>query len=261
MSLEYLNGIGASRKRSGGGSRGGAARKRAATQGGKMKGQLRRVVKAAPKNPIAAARMAKQLMKKHSPLNAIRIKKALKQSRQRAVFEETGEPMFVESEQLEPQDAPQEIQDAADEMEAEGIEEVDAQEFDGPGTPDSEEGGADMGVIYPDDMTAISGKKAREKRKLKSEKKTAKTDKKKASAELKRAKGQAKLEKAKAGGGKFKESFDKALDTAGKFLDKKKGGEDDEKAPEPSFFEKNKMLIIGGGAALLIGGFLLMRKK
>ena len=267
MSLQYLSGIGANRKRSSSGGGGGrkSQAKRSGPGASKYKGALRRIVKAAPKNPVAAARAAKNLMRKHSPLNAIRIKKTLRQTRQRQVFEEQGEPLFVEQEQLEPQDAPQEIDNYAEDAQSEGVEEVDAQEFDTAGSPDDEDSGADMGVIYPDDMSALSGKRSDKKQakkasSAKGQKKAAKTDKTKAKSELKRSKGQAKLEKAKAGGGKFKESFDKALDTAGKYLDKGKGGDAaDEK--EPTWFEKNKMLVIGGGAALLIGGFLLMKKK
>lgn len=248
MSLEYLNGIGASRRKSGGG--GGGSRKaakpqrsRAVSKAAKYKGALKRVVKAAPKNPIAAARMAKQMVKKHSPLNAVRIKKALRQERQRAVFEESGEPLFVDREQLEPQDAPAEIENEIENEESQGIEEVNEPENDAPGSADSNtDEGDEMGVIFPDNYPAISGKQRKAK-------KAAKTDKKKASADAKRTKSQAKLEKAKSGAGKFSAFVNKGLDTANKYLDKK-GAAPEEKEEKKSFVEENKGLLIGGGIGL-----------
>jgi len=258
--LTYLNGVGAVRRRKSGASTSRATRRAGA---GKFKGALKKLSKLPPGRAVKTAR---QMIKKASPLNKIRIKKALKQTRVREVMEEAGEPLMLEPAQT----SPDFIQEQQAEAEAEGEAEVTEQEFpESSGSADDEQGGPNMpddaieemagiGVYYP---VEISGKKGREKRQLKKEKKQAKTDKTKAKSELKRAKGQAKLEKARAGGGKFKESFDKALDTAGKFLDKKKGGGEEE-APAPSFFEKNKtMLIIGGVAVLGIGAFMMMKKK
>ena len=271
--LNYLNGIGAPRRKSGQRSSGGgsAAPARAARRAaGTFKGALRPIMKAAPKNPQQAARMAKRMMKtaaKTSPLNAMRIKKAIKQSRQRAIMQDAGEPLYVE-----PQYIPTELDDASLDETAAGIEEVNQDEFNDAdtggenmddGDTDAIDAAAEIGLFYPGGAEFGASKKRQEKKaaSAKGQKKAAKTDKKKASADAKRAKGQARLEKARSGGGRFKESFDKALDTAGKFLDKPKGksGEDEEK--QPSFFEKNKMLIIGGGAAALLGIFLLTRKK
>jgi len=251
--LTYLNGIGAPRRRK---SSGGASPARTTRRAGagKFKGALQKLSKLPP---AQAVRMARKIVKKASPLNKIRIKKALKQTRVREVMEEQGEPLMLDTAQASPDFINQENA----EEQAEGAEEVNEEEF--PEPADSEEiieENADLsGVYYPAEIT---GKARKEKKQLKKEKKTAKTDKTKAKSELKRSKGQAKLERAKAGGGKFKESFDKALDTAGKFLDKKKAGAGEEDTKEPSFFEKNKtMLIVGGVAVLGLGAFMMMKKK
>lgn len=253
--LNYLNGIGATRHKKH------VTPKRSA---GKFKGALKKVTNVLP--PVVAARAAKKLMQKSSPLNAIRIKKALKESRKRAVFQDAGEPLMIEQE-IAPVET--EIMEQADQEIRDGENEVMEQEFpDAEGTPDSETDGADMGVIFPD--IQISGKAERkQRRQLKAEKKQAKTEKKKATAELRRARGQAKLIKAEKGGGSG-QFLQQGLDIAKGFISKKQGGGDvtettDSGTSQPtqeSFFQKNKMLILGGGALLLLGGaFLLKRKK
>jgi len=262
MSLEYLNGIGASKRKSGGSSSGGGKAKRqnakrvnqAAAK--KYKGALKRIVKAAPTNPVQAARMSKKLLSKYSPLNQMRMKKALKQQTHRQSFEESGEPFNVDLPNDEVQN--EVFNEASEEMEG-GEMEVNAPEMENTEetqTDSGEDSGEEMGVIYPDGFGGMlsgkrSDKKADKKSKTaKGQKKAAKTDKKKAGAEAKRTKSQAKLERAKQGGGKFKDSFDKALDTAGKFLDKKKGGDQDESETKPSFFEQYKTPLILAGVGL-----------
>lgn len=253
MSLSYLNGIGGPRRQAKKAAKK-AAKKSGSTsrKGGRHKGALKRIIKVAPKNPVAAARMAKKVIRKSSPLNAIRIKKAITQERQRAIFEQ-GEPMTADEmeinqgggednfqDQNESQGEEQEF-DVNEEAENEGADDMNAD------AQEEEIGCADIGgLLYP---VAINGKQRKAK-------KAAKTDKKKASAEAKRTKSQAKLEKAKQGTGKFSALLNKGLDTAGKYLDKGKGGaEKEEKEEKPSFFAENKGLIIGGGlgvAALLL---------
>ena len=256
MSLEYLNGLGRSKKSSGSGSGGGSKRqnRKAVNQASakKYKGALKKIVKMAPTNPVQATRMAKGLVKKYSPLNKMRVKKALKQQTQRQSFEEQGEP-FIKEVEVE-NEAFNDIEAQAQDQEQEGEIEVNEPEMENTEETQTEEGD-EIGVFYPDNFGGFAGQRKslkKEKAQSKTGKRNAKADKTKGKGEANKLKAQAKLEKARAGGGKFKDSFDKLLDTGGKFLDRKKGGEDgaDEK-PKSNFFEDNKMLIIGGGLGLV----------
>lgn len=251
MSLEYLNGIGGPRRQAKK-----AAKKSGSVskKGGRHKGALKRIVKAAPKNPVAAARMAKKVIRKSSPLNAIRIKKALTQERQRAIFEQ-GEPMTTDEMDINQSGGGEESEGAfADENTGADSEEMDYitnEEADNTGADDmndameEEIGCIDMGgLLYP---AEIGGKQRKAK-------KAAKTSNKQAKGDSKKLKAQAKLEKAKQGSGKFSALVNKGLDTAGKYLDKGKNAasavEKDEAPAKGNFLEENKGLLIGGGLGL-----------
>jgi hypothetical protein len=267
MSLEYLNGLGRSKKSSGSGSGASKRQNRKAVNKAsakKYKGALKKIVKMAPTNPVQAQRMAKGLVKKYSPLNKMRVKKALKQQRQRQSFEEQGEP-FIKEVENETEEL-QQIEAQAEEQEMEGELEVNEPEMENTEETQTEEGD-EIGVFYPDEFGGFAGQRKtlkKEKAQSKTAKRGAKTEKTKNKGEATKLKAQARLDKARAGGGKFKDSFDKLLDTGGKFLDRKKGGaEDGDEKPKSNFFEDNKTLIIGGGLGLVALLFLpkLMKSK
>ena len=235
--LSYLNGIGRSRKSSGGGS----------------DNRVKKIFSKLP--PARAVQVIKKAMAQHTPLNQIRIQKAVRQKVNRETFKEAGEP-FVLTEK--PNVYPNEfIDNNEDSAENAGFREVDETEFNTPGAPDSEDGGEDIGIIYP----GVSGT-FKEKRKVQVEKKKANVDIKKAKASAKTAKGTSKQTRAEAKGtragrersGKGAELLNKTLDTASEYLLKKKGGSAESEAPEASknsFFDTYKMPILIGGAGLV----------
>ena len=251
--LQYMSGIeiGRSRGKSKSSSKPGkvnkASRKKALKN---FKGGLKKLSKMSPKEQI---QYAKSLKKKYSPLNKMRMQKAIREQRKKELQIEQGEPFSVE---MPPTPQGEEFVDQEGEQdEQNGVDEINEAEFPNEeGSPESESEGEGMGdnmLHYP----GFSGS-------LSKEKKRAKIDRKKSKSELTRAKGTSKIEKAKAksikaekgGSGKGKE----LLDTAKSLLSK---GGDEEKAPEQSFFEKNKMLILGGGAVAVLGIVMLMKKK
>ena len=254
--LEYLNGIGRPR-RSGGGRKRHPHAKRT------------RKHKIALKKP---SEMYKNLInsnayKKFSPLAKARLLKYAMEQKRRAKFAVENEPLFSEF--------PMENEEST--FIDDGEQEVDRSEFDMDGSPDSENGGEEMGLIYPgSEVNGIfSNLKARRKEKhdAKIEKRKAKSENKRSKADARRTKAQAKLEKGlrKGQGG----AFDKVLDTAKSFSNK--GGDDSESsdsgsgsssrqsdpslpAPtEKSFIEKNGMLLGIGAVAVL--GFMVLGKK
>lgn len=257
--LQYLNGIGAPRRRSGGGGGGGrsAAKPKAAAKAARKatrkaeraqaKNIVRATIKAAPKNPRQAIIMANKVAKraKLSPMNAIRLKKAAAQAARRKQFEEQGEPIMMD----DPAPIPAAIEEPAEIQEEQGQDEVVNDEFDQ--SQESQESGAEAieemaevnGVYYPVAQAAFAGKQRKAK-------KAAKTEKKKATAELRKAKGQAKIERAKSGAGKAAALLNKGLDTAGKFLEKKSAAPEKEEKEEKTFMQKYGLTLGLAGAGL-----------
>jgi hypothetical protein len=147
MSLEFLSGIGAKRT---------PARK-AARQEKRQAKKAVKVEKKALKKGKVNARQMKALQKK-SPATAARLKKSIVNQIQRNKMEEQGEPLISPEMPSADEQVEQEINEQAEQEQEQGVEEVDEPEFKGEGNPDSEEGGADMGIIYPE-YYALSGKK------------------------------------------------------------------------------------------------------
>ena len=237
--LSYLNGIGKSRKSSGGGS----------------DNRVKKIFSKLP--PARAVQVIKKAMAQHTPFNQVRVQKAVTQKMNRNTFKEAGEP-FVLTEQ--PNVYPNEfIDNNENRAEEAGYREVDETEFNTPGAPDSEDGGEDIGIIYPGIGKSGYFKK---KKDVKIDSKKAKVAIKTAKASAKTAKGTSKQTRAEAKGtragrersGKGAELLNKTLDTASEYLLKKKGGSEESEAPAPtkaSFFDTYKMPILIGGAGLV----------
>ena len=160
MSLEFLSGIGANKKRS-------QARqeKRQAKKQARATKKAVKVERKALKKGKVNARQLKALEKK-APATASRIKKMVVDQTRRAKMEEQAEPIISEELPNVDEQAENELIEEARENFNEGTEEVNEQEFNTPNTPESDEGGADMGVIYPN-YYALSGRKTKAQRQAK----------------------------------------------------------------------------------------------
>jgi len=160
MSLEFLSGIGANKKRS-------QARqeKRQAKKQARATKKAVKVERKALKKGKVNARQLKALEKK-APATASRIKKMVVDQTRRAKMEEQAEPIVSEELPNVDKQAENEVMEEAQENFNEGAEEVNEQEFNTPNTPESDEGGADMGVIYPN-YYALSGRKTKAQRQAK----------------------------------------------------------------------------------------------
>ena len=143
MSLEFLSGIG--------------AKKAPARKAARIEKKAVRIEKRALKKGKVNARQMKALQKK-APATASRLKKSIVNQIQRNKMEEQGEPIVSNEMPSADEQVEQEIVEQAEQEQEQGIEEVDEPEFKGEGNPDSEQGGEDMGVIYPD-YYALSGNK------------------------------------------------------------------------------------------------------
>jgi hypothetical protein len=166
MSLEFLSGIGAPKRKQ--------ARqvKRQAKKAARVEKKTVKVERKALKKGKVNARQMRALQKK-APATAARIKKMVVDQTRRAKMEEQAEPLVsAETPNIDEQ-AENEVMEEAQENFNEGVEEVDAPEFEGSGNPDSEEGGADMGVIYPN-YYALSGRKNKAQRQAKKTQRKAK---------------------------------------------------------------------------------------
>ena len=160
MSLEFLSGIGANKKRS-------QARqeKRQAKKQARATKKAVKVERKALKKGKVNARQLKALEKK-APATASRIKKMVVEQTRRAKMEQQAEPLISEETPNVDEQAENEVIEEAQENFNEGAEEVNEQEFNTPNTPESDEGGADMGVIYPN-YYALSGRKTKAQRQAK----------------------------------------------------------------------------------------------
>lgn len=145
MSLEFLSGIGAPKKKS-------QARKQK-----RAVKKAQKIEKKALKKGKVNARQMKALEKK-APATASRLKKSIVQQIQRNKMEAEGEPMVSPELPSVDEQAEQEVMEEAKQDFEEGTAEVNEPEFNTPNTPESDEGGADMGVIYPN-YYALSGKR------------------------------------------------------------------------------------------------------
>jgi hypothetical protein len=159
MSLEFLSGIGAPKRKQ--------ARqvKRQAKKAARVEKKAVKVENKALKKGKVNARQMKALQKK-APATAARIKKMVVDQTRRAKMKEQAEPLVSAEMPNVDEQAENEVMEEAQENFDEGVEEVDAPEFEGSGNPDSEEGGADMGVIYPN-YYALSGRRNKTQRKAK----------------------------------------------------------------------------------------------
>jgi len=159
MSLEFLSGIGAPKRKQ--------ARqvKRQAKKAARVEKKAVKVENKALKKGKVNARQMRALQKK-APATAARIKKMVVDQTRRAKMQEQAEPLVSAETPNVDEQAENEVMEEAQENFDEGVEEVDAPEFEGSGNPDSEEGGADMGVIYPN-YYALSGRKNKAQRKAK----------------------------------------------------------------------------------------------
>lgn len=169
MSLEFLSGIGAPKRKQA------RQEKRQAKKTARVEKKAVKVENKALKKGKVNARQMKALQKK-APATAARIKKMVVDQTRRAKMKEQAEPLISTETPNVDEQAENEVMEEAQENFNEGVEEVDAPEFEGSGNPDSEEGGADMGVIYPN-YYALSGRKNKAQRKAK---KTARKVKRKA---------------------------------------------------------------------------------
>lgn len=153
MSLEFLSGIGANKKRS---------------QARKQKRNIKRA-KTKQNNALKKGKVNARQMKaleKKAPATASRIKKMVVEQTRRAKMEEQAEPLISEETPNVDEQAENEVMQEAEQDIKEGVEEVNEPEFETPNNPESEEGGADMGVIYPN-YYALSGKKTKAQRQAK----------------------------------------------------------------------------------------------
>ena len=183
MSLEFLSGIGARRK---------APARKAARQEKRAVKKAVRVEKQALKKGKVNARQMRALQKK-APATAARLKKSIVTQIQRNKMVEQGEPLVSPSMPSANEQVEQEIVEQAAEDQNEGIEEVNETEFNQEGSPDSETGGEEMGLIYPD-YYALSGRK---KNPARSQKKAARKVKRKAKIQKFKAKVKTVANKAK----------------------------------------------------------------
>ena len=160
MSLEFLSGIGAPKRKS-------QARqeKRQAKKQARVTKKAVKVERKALKKGKVNARQLKALEKK-APATASRIKKMVVEQTRRAKMEQQAEPLISEETPNVDEQAENEVMEEAQENFNEGAEEVNEQEFNTPNTPESDEGGADMGVIYPN-YYALSGRKSKAQRQAK----------------------------------------------------------------------------------------------
>lgn len=170
MSLEFLSGIGANKKRS-------QARqeKRQAKKQSRVTKKAVKVERKALKKGKVNARQLKALEKK-APATASRIKKMVVEQTRRAKMEEQAEPLISEEVPNVDEQAENEVMEEAQENFNEGAEEVNEPEFNTPNNPESEEGGADMGVIYPN-YYALSGRKTKAQKQERKAKRKAKIKK------------------------------------------------------------------------------------
>jgi hypothetical protein len=166
MSLEFLSGIGAPKRKQ--------ARqvKRQAKKTARVEKKAVKVERKALKKGKVNARQMRALVKK-APATAARIKKMVVDQTRRAKMEEQAEPLVSTETPNVDEQAENEVLEEAQENFDEGVEEVDAPEFEGSGNPDSDEGGADMGVIYPN-YYALSGRKNKAQRQAKKTQRKAK---------------------------------------------------------------------------------------
>jgi hypothetical protein len=153
MSLEFLSGIGANRKKS---TTRTTARATARAQK-KVAKKVQKIEKKALKKGKVNARQMRALEKK-APATASRLKKSIVKQIQRNKMEAEGEPAISPELPSVDEQVENEIIEEANQDIQEGTDEVNEPEFEGSGNPDSEEGGADMGVIYPN-YYALSGKR------------------------------------------------------------------------------------------------------
>lgn len=170
MSLEFLSGIGANKKRS-------QARqeKRQAKKEARVTKKAVKVERKALKKGKVNARQLKALEKK-APATASRIKKMVVEQTRRAKMEEQAEPLISEEVPNVDEQAENEVMEEAREDFNEGVDEINEPEFNTPNNPESEEGGADMGVIYPN-YYALSGRKTKAQKQEKKAKRKAKIQK------------------------------------------------------------------------------------
>lgn len=159
MSLEFLSGIGAPKRKQT------RQEKRQAKKAVRVERKAVKVERKALKKGKVNARQMRALEKK-APATASRIKKMVVDQTRRAKMEEQAEPLISAETPNVDEQAENEVNQEAEENFNEGVEEVDAPEFEGSGNPDSEEGGADMGVIYPN-YFALSGRKNKAQRQAK----------------------------------------------------------------------------------------------
>lgn len=170
MSLEFLSGIGANKKRS-------QARqeKRQAKKEARVTKKAVKVERKALKKGKVNARQLKALEKK-APATASRIKKMVVEQTRRAKMEEQAEPLISEEVPNVDEQAENEVMEEAREDFNEGVDEINEPEFNTPNNPESEEGGADMGVIYPN-YYALSGRKTKAQKQERKAKRKAKIQK------------------------------------------------------------------------------------
>ena len=159
MSLEFLSGIGAPKRKQA------RQEQRQAKKAARIEKKAVKVERKALKKGKVNARQMKALEKK-APATASRIKKMVVDQTRRAKMEEQAEPLVSAEMPNVDEQAENEVMDEAQENFEEGVKEIDAPEFEGSGNPDSEEGGADVGVIFPD-YYALSGRKNKEQRQAK----------------------------------------------------------------------------------------------
>lgn len=159
MSLEFLSGIGAPKRKQA------RQEQRQAKKAVKVEKKAVKIERKALKKGKVNARQMKALEKK-APATASRIKKMVVDQTRRAKMEEQAEPLVSAEMPNVDEQAENEVKQEAEENFEEGIEEVNEPEFEGSGNPDSEEGGADMGVIYPN-YYALSGRKNKDQRQAK----------------------------------------------------------------------------------------------
>lgn len=238
MSLEFLNGIGASR-----------AKKQA------QKAQIKKILAKTPQAKLikAAVKVAKKspqakLIKavaKQSPVAAQKIKKAVVQMKQRQAFKRAGEPVTVKPEFLEAQAEPTELPISIEE----GTEEVNEAEYDDNNTGGENDQFDDMGIIYP----GFNGAKKKAKKETKTANKAAKKSAKAPQKAAKKATRQAVVKKLGAGALAVAKA---TLEAKGiKFPSKEQIEKEAEEKPVKTEAKMNLMpLLIGGGvlAALLI---------
>lgn len=184
MSLEFLSGIGARRK---------APARKAARQEKRAIKKAVKVEKQALKKGKVNARQMRALQKK-SPATGARLKKSIVKQIQRNKMVEQGEPLVSPSMPSADEQVENEIVEQAAEDQKEGVEEVNETEFNQEGTPDSESGGEEMGLIYPD-YYALSGRK--KNKPAKQARKAARKEKRKAKIQKFKAKVKTVANKAK----------------------------------------------------------------